>query len=227
MLRVESLSVSYGGIKAVRDVSLTAEQGVVTCIIGRNGAGKSSLVQAIAGLVKADGTVVLDDLDLSKKSASARARAGVSLVPEDRRVFGELSVRENLELAYGRKLPPDRLDYVCGVFPKLKVLLNHGGRETSGGEQQMIAIARALLREPKILILDEPSLGLAPLVVEEVFRSIVTVAAHGQSVLLIEQAADAALEISNAAYAMSQGSLRSLGSPPFDISSQELHDLYL
>lgn len=229
MLRVNSLSVSYGGIKAVREASLVAGDGVVTCIIGRNGAGKSSFVQGIAGLVRtSNGDVELDDLNLTKRSASARARAGVSLVPEDRRIFASLTVRENLELAAQRRLSDEDLEAtVFDIFPKLRDLLGHGGREISGGEQQMVAISRALLREPKILILDEPSLGLAPLVVEEVFRAIGTVARQGQSVLLIEQAADAALEIAAQAYAMSRGTVSSLGGPPYAISSDELHELYL
>jgi branched-chain amino acid transport system ATP-binding protein len=227
MLQVEGVSVSYGGIRAVRDASLTATEGVVTSIIGRNGAGKSSLVQGVAGLVKCSGRVVLDGVDFSSKSASARARAGISLVPEDRRIFGELSVRENLQLAAGHSLDDEELAFVLSVFPKLEQLMSNGGHQISGGEQQMVAIARGLLRKPRILILDEPSLGLAPLVVEEVFRAISAVAELGQAVLLIEQNAPAALEISESAYAMSLGRLESLGNHPFAIDRQQLQDLYL
>src|SRR5437588_207203 len=130
MLIVDGISVRYGGIEAVRDASFVAEDGCVTSIIGRNGAGKSTLVQAVAGLVPASrGRVVLDGQDLSRKSASERARAGISLVPEDRRIFGSLLVKENLQLAAGGRLAPESVKSVLGVFPKLADLMDRGGHE--------------------------------------------------------------------------------------------------
>lgn len=230
MLQVEGLTVSYGGIRAVRGASLHAEAGAITSIIGRNGAGKSSLVAAIAGLVPASAErILVDGVDVRAKSAWRRARAGVSLVPEDRRVFGSLTVMENLKLAAtgDARQRAASFELIHDIFPSLRDFSARYGNQISGGQQQMVAIARALMRRPKILILDEPSLGLAPLVVKEVFEAIKRVSATGQAVLLVEQNAPAALEISARAYAMSLGELASLGSSPGSIAAEELLELYL
>lgn len=229
MLRVENLSVSYGGIKAVTDASLTAGAGEVTCIIGRNGSGKSSLVNAVAGLVKtSSGRVILGDVDVSSISPWRRARAGISLVPEDRRIFASLSVRENLILAAKSARGSDAsVDRVLTIFPELSNLLARAGNEISGGQQQMVAIGRGLMREPELLILDEPSLGLAPIVVAQVFEAIRSIASAGQSVLLIEQNARAALEVSARGYAMSLGTLRPLSDDARSLDPDELAELYL
>jgi branched-chain amino acid transport system ATP-binding protein len=230
MFKVDNLSVAYGGIHAVHGASLVAHAGQVTSIIGRNGSGKSSLVDGIAGLVRTTGaSIVLDGKQLNNKSAWRRARAGISLVPEDRRIFRSLSVRENLELA-GVGPRAERLallESVLNIFPALDKLLGRAGDEISGGQQQMVAIGRGLMRKPRLLILDEPSLGLAPLIVEEVFEAIRTVSAAGQAVLLIEQNAPAALAIADQAYAMSLGTLRSLGPEASTMDKEELIELYL
>ena len=229
MLDVDDLSVSYGGILAVRQVSLSVAESAITCLIGRNGSGKSSLVQAIAGLISSSGRATLDGVDISRKSPAARARLGISLVPESRRIFGSLSVRENLMLGApsNSAAAVARLEEVLEVFPALRDLLPRGGHEISGGQQQMLAIGRALMRSPRLLILDEPSLGLGPLIVAEVFRAIQRIAAAGQAVLLVEQNAKAALTVAQYAYAMSLGGLESLG-PTADLPPDfQLRDLYL
>jgi branched-chain amino acid transport system ATP-binding protein len=229
MLDVDNLSVSYGGIRAVRDARLRVPESAITCLIGRNGSGKSSLVQAIAGLVSSSGKTTLDGLDISRRSPASRARLGISLVPESRRIFGSLSVRENLLLGASRdaKLARSRLEKVLEVFPPLRELLPRGGHEISGGQQQMLAIGRALMRSPRVLILDEPSLGLGPLVVAEVFRAIQRIAAAGQAVLLVEQNAKAALNVAQYAYAMSLGRIESLGRTSELAPDFQLRDLYL
>jgi branched-chain amino acid transport system ATP-binding protein len=230
MLRIEDLSVSYGGIKAVVGASLEASAGEITCIIGRNGSGKSSFVNATAGLVRAQsGSVELDGREVSKLPAWRRARAGIALVPEDRRIFASLSVRENLLLAWrrGGPQPNEAIDEVVGIFPEIANFLDRAGNEISGGQQQMVAIARGLMRRPALLILDEPSLGLAPIVVTEVFRAIKSIAERGQAVLLIEQNARAALEISARGYAMSLGQLRMLDESARTLDADRLAELYL
>ncbi|MEO8004535.1 MAG: ABC transporter ATP-binding protein [Betaproteobacteria bacterium] len=229
MLSIEGLSIAYGGIRAVREATLTVEDAAVTCLIGRNGSGKSSLVMAVAGLVSASGSTRLDGIDISRKSPASRARLGISLVPESRRIFGSLTARENLLLGAPRdaRVVATRLASVLDLFPALADLLDRGGHEISGGQQQMLAIGRALMCGPRVLILDEPSLGLAPIVVIEVFRAIARIAAAGQSVLLIEQNAKAALDVATYAYAMSLGKVESLGATADLPSDFELRDLYL
>ncbi len=230
MLKVEELSVHYGGITAVRSVSMEAAAGEITCIIGRNGSGKSSFVNALAGLVRSRAaSAMLDGTELSRMPAWRRARAGLSLVPEDRRIFATLSVRENLLLARrsSRSAAASDLDAVIDIFPELSAFMDRGGAEISGGQQQMVAIGRGLMRRPRLLILDEPSLGLAPIVVEQVFRAIGEIAARGQAVLLIEQNARAALDISARAYAMSLGHLRPLDETARALDSEQLAEMYL
>jgi len=229
MLSIDQLTVSYGGICAVRRGKMEVADSAITCLIGRNGSGKSSLVQAIAGLVPSTGQTELDGTDISRKSPASRARLGISLVPESRRIFGSLSVGENLMLGAPRdaKVSAARLEKVLEYFPAVRDLLSRGGHQISGGQQQMVAIGRALMRSPRVLILDEPSLGLGPLVVAEVFRAIYRIAKEGQAVLLVEQNATAALKISKYAYAMSLGELELLG-PTADLPPDfELRDLYL
>jgi len=229
MLQVEKLSVSYGGIHAVREASLEAKAGEVTVIIGRNGSGKSSFVNGIAGFVKSRGSIRLDGQELTGRPPWKRARSGIALVPEDRRIFGDLTVRENLELAGPRSRSDTKLllDRVLETFPALPPLLDRSGNRISGGQQQMVAIGRGLMRSPRMLILDEPSLGLAPLIVDEVFETIRRVSAEGQAVLLIEQNALAALRIAASAYAMSSGVLQPVSVDLAGAGAKKLLDLYL
>jgi len=229
LIKIENLSVSYGGIVAVRDASMVVDEGTVACLIGRNGSGKSSLVQAIAGFVPSSGTAILDGVDISRYSAAARARLGISLVPEGRRIFGSLSVLENLLLGAPRDkaLTDERLASVLEIFPPIRAFLDRSGHQISGGQQQMVAIGRALMRGPRLLILDEPSLGLGPLVVAEVFDAISRIAAQGQSVLLIEQNAQIALDVAARAYAMSLGKVTYLGATDELPDDFELAEIYL
>ncbi|NKQ56159.1 ABC transporter ATP-binding protein [Amycolatopsis sp. K13G38] len=230
MLEVENLSVAYKGIHAVNGISFTVPAGGITCMIGRNGAGKSSTVGAIAGFVKASGgRVVLDGRDLTHTSTAGRSRAGVALVPENRRIFGTLTAAENVMLGApsSRGDAQARFAEILELFPAIRTFQGRGGHQLSGGEQQMVAISRALMCSPKVLILDEPSLGLAPIVVKAVFAAIEELASAGQAILLIEQNGRAALRISQRAYAMSLGQVHELDHRSAGFDERELHALYL
>lgn len=230
MLEITDLSVSYKGIDAVRNATMRVPGGGITCLIGRNGAGKSSLVNALAGLIKpTGGTIVLDGKDLSKAGAASRARAGISLVPESRRVYGSLSALENIWLGArgNRQENQERLDSIIELFPAIERFRFRAGNQLSGGEQQMVAIARGLMCAPKVLVLDEPSLGLAPIVVKAVLGGIEQLAARGQAILLIEQNGRAALRISEHAYAMARGEIHSLDHQSAEFNERELQALYL
>jgi len=229
MFEVRDLTVSYGGVEAVRSASLSVPDAGITCLIGRNGAGKSSLVNAIAGLVPSRGSVVLGERDLSSASTTRRARAGIALVPETRRVYATLSARENLLLgARGRSREvADRYAEILELFPPIAAFERRFGNQLSGGEQQMVAIGRALMCRPRLLVLDEPSLGLAPIIVSAVLDAVQSLATKGQGVLLIEQNGRAALSVSQRAYSMAEGRVAVIDhqSPHFDPSSLEA--LYL
>lgn len=212
VLDVRDLNVRYGGITAVRDVSLRVERGEIVALIGANGAGKTTTLRAIVGLVKpASGVVEV----FGKSTALARTHrlvaSGVALVPEGRAIFANMTVLENLELGSFTKREPAarkrRLDHCLTLFPRLGERLNQEGGTLSGGEQQMLAIARALMSEPKLLLLDEPSLGLAPQLVEQIFESIVAIAKSGVTTLLVEQNTRLALETAHRAYVLVTGSV--------------------
>jgi len=211
LLHVENLHVSYGAVHAVQGVSLHVAPGEIVALIGSNGAGKTTLLRAVSGLVRPSaGSIVFDGGQrLDRLPAHAIVRAGVSHVPEGRQVFGNLTVRENLELgAYQRR---DRaasratLERVFELFPVLKERLPQSGSTLSGGEQQMLAIGRALMSNPRLLLLDEPSLGLAPLVVHTIFEAIDEIKGKGTTILLVEQNAHAALGHSDRAYVLETG----------------------
>lgn len=229
ILEVRGLSVSYRGIQAVRDTSLDIPEGSVTCIVGRNGAGKSSLVGAIAGIVRSTGACVLDGHSMTNRSAAHRARAGVSLVPESRRIFGTLSARENVIIGAPRRRQDwiAKYEEVLELFPDIVRFQHRAGKDLSGGEQQMVAIARALMRSPKLLILDEPSLGLAPIIVDRVMASVELLAQRGQSILLVEQNARLALGLSQRAYVMSLGRLKQVDHRAEDFDDETIMSLYL
>lgn len=230
VLRVTDVSVSYGGIRAVRDVSIEVPTSGAVCLIGRNGAGKSSLVRAIAGWRRPDsGRVEFDGKDTTRMSASKVSRLGMVMVPEDRRVFGPLSVRENLLVPSqaGNNDVHKRMDYVLDLFPDLTTRLEQRAGSLSGGQQQMLAISRALMMSPRMLILDEPSLGLAPLVVEDVFEAIRRVVEAGQSVLLIEQNSRLALSTCGYGYVLSQGRIAEQGPAEDLMVHPNLAEMYL
>ena len=216
MLKIRDLSVHYGKIKAVRQIDMDIEQGEIVSLIGANGAGKSTTLRALSGLVKtAGGSVEFDGRNITGCNAKAIVEAGISHCPEGRQIFPRMTVMENLELgAYTRKDTKNlsaEYDRICEYFPVLAQRRSQLGGTLSGGEQQMLAIGRALMSKPKLLLLDEPSLGLAPLLVEKIFEIIQSINREGMTVLLIEQNAWQALNISNRGYVMETGSVAITG----------------
>jgi branched-chain amino acid transport system ATP-binding protein len=213
MLEVRGLSVSYGGIGAVHDVSLQADRGQIVSVIGANGAGKTTLLNAIMGVHPGRGDVRFGGHDLRGLDIEHRVRAGICLVPEKRELFGAMSVLDNLRLGAFRFRGQSRaeakqaLDEVFGLFPRLaERRFQHAGT-LSGGERQMLAMGRALMGRPDLLMLDEPSLGLAPLIVREIFRIIAGLRSRGSAILLVEQNARMALQISDYGYVLETGRL--------------------
>ena len=222
LLEVQGLEVRYGGIRAVKGVDLVVEEGELVCLIGANGAGKSSTLRAISGLIPtAPGAVRYAGRDLAGERAFQRARAGLVLVPEGRGVFPQLTVDENLAMGgYARAdggLEADR-ERIFVLFPRLRERRTQTGGTLSGGEQQMLAIARALMSRPKLLLLDEPSMGLAPIVVQLIFGVLREINAEGVTCLLVEQNARAALALASRAYVMESGQI-ALSGPAAELAS--------
>ena len=209
MLEIRNLDVHYRGIQALRGVSLTVKQGEIFALIGPNGAGKSSLVNALSGIVPSSGEILFEGKPLGRMPAHLRSRAGIIQVPEGRRVIAPLSVAENLEL--GRQAAGVRgsdaadLERIHALFPVLADRKNQTSGSLSGGQQQMLAIGRALMGRPKVLLLDEPSLGLAPVVVKEVFKALERLNKEGLTILLVEQNARLALQTAHRAAVLEQG----------------------
>ena len=209
-LELRDLRVAYGGIAAVKGVSLAVRRGEIVALIGANGAGKTSVLKALVGLVPAaGGSVRLFGRDVSGMPTHRRIALGVTLVPEGRAIFGGMSVRENLELGAflkrEKKALEERVERVIRLFPRLGERLGQAGGTLSGGEQQMLAIGRALMGEPKLLLLDEPSLGLAPKLVAQIFESITAIAKTGLTILLVEQNTRLALETAHQAHVLATG----------------------
>jgi branched-chain amino acid transport system ATP-binding protein len=210
MLKVNNVKVNYGEAEALRDVSLTVNEGEVVTIVGPNGAGKTTLVNALVGILPVrDGSIVLDGQNLCKTPAHRICHYGIAVVPEGRRIFPQMSVRHNLDL--GAFLPKVRgfhaetLKWVYELFPILQERENQLAGTLSGGQQQMLAVGRALMAKPRLLLLDEPSLGLAPVLVDSLFEAIRTIHAAGVSVLLVEQNVVKALEVANRGYVLEEG----------------------
>jgi branched-chain amino acid transport system ATP-binding protein len=214
LLEIERFTVRYDRLIAVNDVSLQAHAGEVTAVIGPNGAGKTSLVNAVMGLVPFDGRLAFPTWPQAARSTEARVCARISLVPETRDLFGPMTVFDNLRLgAFAARGEPsfdmtDRLDGIFRLFPRLAERRDQRADTLSGGERQMLALGRALMLRPRFLMLDEPSLGLAPLIVAEMFRVIARLRDEGVSILLIEQNARAALRLSDRAYVLENGAVR-------------------
>jgi branched-chain amino acid transport system ATP-binding protein len=212
LLEVRDLSVSYGGIRALRNVSLRVEEGEIVALLGSNGAGKTTTLRAVSGLVPHTGSVFFDGNDLRKCPPDQIVRLGLGHAPEGRRVFTRMSVRENLALgAYTVRSNSEvekRLAFVIATFPRLEERLSQSAGTLSGGEQQMLAIGRALMGSPRLLMLDEPSLGLAPIIVQTIFSVIKTVNERGTTILLVEQNAQQALRIANRGYVLETGEMR-------------------
>lgn len=232
MLKIEDLVVRYGMIEAIKGISFHVNDGEIVTLIGSNGAGKTTTMHAISGLIKpASGSITLDDKDLIKTPAHKIVVDGLAQVPEGRRVFSQQSVKENLLLgAYFRKdkdgIQKD-LEYVYGLFPRLKERENQLAGTLSGGEQQMLAMARALMSRPKILLLDEPSMGLSPLLVKEIFRIIEDINKSGTTILLVEQNAKMALAIADRAYVLETGKIILEGTGAELAASESVKKAYL
>ncbi len=232
MLEVEGLSARYGHIEALRRVDLHVDDGEFVAVLGPNGAGKSTLMRALLGLVPTEGRVRFHGADMPRRNPAAAAARGLVLVPEGRGIFAPMTVAENLELgAY--LLRGDRAEFVrrhervLALFPRLKERLNQVSGSLSGGEQQMLAIGRALMAEPKILLLDEPSLGLAPRIVEEILEKLGELNRNGLPIVLVEQKAPLALKLASRAYLMSTGSIAAEIDPRTVTSHDELARFYL
>lgn len=212
MLSVQNLVVKYGMFSALNDVSITVGEGKIVGIVGANGAGKSTLMNAISGLSKVtSGSLMFEDRDLTKMSAHAIVRAGVVQVPEGRRLFPEMTVYENLLVGSAHKRAraerSENFDKAFSLFPRLKERESQIARTLSGGEQQMVAVARALMSSPRILIMDEPSLGLAPIVIQQIFKVVSRLRELGLTILLVEQNVNLCLLISDYAYVLETGQL--------------------
>ena len=232
MLEIKDLHVSYGGIQALRGVSLNVPDGKIVTLIGANGAGKSTLMRTISGLVKAQsGSILWNGQELLGKPIDQIVSSGIAMSPEGRRVFADLTVLENLKIgAYLRKDKAETekdLEWVYSLFPRLKERSWQSAGTLSGGEQQMLAVGRALMSKPKLLMLDEPSLGLAPIVVREIFDIIRTVNQQGITVLLNEQNANMALKVADYAYVLETGTLTLSGTGTELLADESVKAAYL
>ena len=234
MLKVKDLKVNYGHISALNGISFEVPDNSIVSLIGANGAGKTTTLMAISGLVDAaEGQILLDDMDITDCRPNSIVQMGVCHVPEGRHVFPELSVYENLVAGAipCKKLPraelQNRIEQQFELFPRLKERSSQMAGTMSGGEQQMLAISRGLMSNPKLLMLDEPSLGLAPIIVEEIFNMIEKVRKAGTTVLLIEQNASIALQISDYAYAIELGRISLSGTGQELLNSEDVKRVYL
>ena len=232
MLDVLDLRVNYGAAPALWGVSLTIAQGELVCVIGPNGAGKTTLIGALAGLNRArSGSITMDGCEMTAVAPHRFCAAGIAIVPEGRRLFTRLTVRENLEI--GSYLRPARavrersLERVCALFPAVRDKLDAPAGALSGGQQQMVAIGRALMAAPKLLLLDEPSLGLSPMMVQVMFRAIRDVNATGTAVLLVEHNVAMALDLARRAYLLEEGRIVAQGAPDAVFANPDLRRAYL
>ena len=232
MLKVEDLNVYYGSIHALKGVSLNVDKGEIVTLIGANGAGKSTLLKTLSGLLKPKrGTIDYLDNSIAGKPAQTIVKAGISHVPEGRRVFAEMSVEENIEL--GAFLRKDRaaiqqdFQKVYEIFPRLHERRKQSAGTLSGGEQQMLAMGRAIMAKPKLLLLDEPSMGLAPLMVQTIFEVVRDINKEGTTILLVEQNANMALSVANRAYVIETGRVILSGTPDELHASEEIKNAYL
>ena len=230
ILTVSDLTVHYGGIEAVKGISLEVMEGEIVTLIGANGAGKSSTLRSIAGLVKpAGGTISFRGDNITGRDSAVIVKKGITLVPEGRRIFPDLTVLENLKVgAYLRRddISGD-IQWVYDLFPRLKERSWQAGGTLSGGEQQMLAVGRALMARPKLIMMDEPSLGLAPLVVRDIFSIIRQINQQGVTILLIEQNANMALKVADKAYVMETGRITLSGTGQELLSNDAVKAAYL
>jgi branched-chain amino acid transport system ATP-binding protein len=233
LLAITGLSVAYRGIPAVSDVSLSVAPGQIATVIGPNGAGKTTLLGAIMGVLPASGAVRFEGADLAGADVESRVARGLSLVAEKRELFTTMTVAENLRLGFwrhraeGREAAARALDEAYAMFPRLAERRRQQAGTLSGGERQMLAMARALMARPRLLMLDEPSLGLAPLIVRDILRTVTALRAQGVSVLLVEQNARAALQIADIGYVLEMGRITLSGDSATLASDPRIVELYL
>jgi branched-chain amino acid transport system ATP-binding protein len=232
LLEIKNLYINYGSAEAVKGVNLCVKRGSITTLIGANGAGKTSILKAITGLLKArEGTIIFDNEQIDKYKSSEIVKRGIALVPEGRRLFPEMTVLENLELgAYlqkDKKQIADSIEEILSFFPDLKAKLNQEAGRLSGGQQQMVAIGRSLMSQPKLLILDEPSIGLAPIIVQQISEIIKTINKTGVSVLLVEQDAHTALTLSEYGYVLQNGQIDLAGYSQELLENEQVKVAYL
>ena len=232
LLKVTDLVVSYGGIEALKGISFEVEEGQIVTLIGANGAGKSTTLRTISGLVPPkSGRIYFEGRDITDYNTQKIVETGIAMVPEGRRVFANLTVLENLRVgAYLRKdkeVIEEDINYVYDLFPRLKERSWQLAGTLSGGEQQMLAVGRAVMTRPKLIMMDEPSLGLAPLVVKDIFKIIQTLKSTGMTVLLIEQNANAALHACDYAYVMETGRITMSGTGEELLASEAIQEAYL
>ena len=231
LLKVEGINVYYGAIHAIKDISFQVNQGEIVTLIGANGAGKTTTLQTVSGLLRSKtGSILFDGQDINTVSADKLVGRGLAQVPEGRRVFLQMSVEENLEMGAYTQPPagvPRDLEMVYDLFPRLKERRSQVAGTLSGGEQQMLAMGRALMSHPKLLMLDEPSMGLAPILVEQIFDIIQELNRKGSTILLVEQNAQMALSVAHRGYVMETGKIVATGSGAELIESPEIKRAYL
>ncbi len=233
LLQLRNLSVFYGPVEAVHQVNLDVRPGEIVTVIGPNGAGKTTLLSAAMGLLPSKGEIDFEGQRILRPSVEAMVSRGVALVPEKRELFGEMSVEDNLLLggfslwSKGQRDQKQRMDEVFAIFPRLKERRAQMASTLSGGERQMLAIGRALMAKPRLLMLDEPSLGLAPLIVKEVLQVVASLRNHGVSVLLVEQNARAALKVADRAYVLEMGAVALSGAARDLLNDRRIIDTYL
>jgi branched-chain amino acid transport system ATP-binding protein len=232
MLDVHDLQVAYGQARALWGVSLTLRERELLCVVGPNGAGKTTLIHTLAGVLRArGGRIVFEGRDITALPPHRFCEAGIAVVPEGRRLFGSMSVLENLEigslLGAAKAKRSESIEGVLTLFPALKPKLAQAAGELSGGQQQMVAIGRALMARPRLLLLDEPSLGLSPLIVQEMFNAIRRVNEAGTAVLLVEQNVATALRVAHRAYVLEEGRMVAEGRPDELMSRDEIRRAYL
>ena len=231
MLKIKNLNVSYGSIKAIRNIDININSGETVCLIGSNGAGKSSLLNAISTLISYEGTIVFKDKEIKQYTTTQLVESGLVMVPEGRRIFSKLTVVENLEMG-GFVLKDKRkrmtmIEKYLSMFPILSERKNQLAGNLSGGEQQMLAMARALMSSPSLLLLDEPTMGLSPVMVLKLFEIIKKIREEGTTILLVEQNAKIAIKLCDRGYVMNNGEITMSGSSPELENNEQIKEAYL
>ncbi len=226
MLQLQSVNTHYGSSHILQGVDMQVNQGEVVCLLGRNGAGKTTTVSSIMGFARpSSGRILFKGVDITNLAVEKRARAGIALVPQGRRVFPMLTVQENLEVGKRDVAGGWDLERVYAMFPRLRERMNNLGSNLSGGEQQMVAIGRALMANPALILMDEPSEGLAPLIIEEMYIHIGKIAREGASILLVEHSLDQAIRMASRIYIMNKGSIMFESTDPNELTKETRHRL--